>query len=185
MAKKLSLLLAAVAVLAFAIPSMASASALTSGGKLVATGTAITGTGSTVVLQSSTLGKIECASLVLKGTVTKNDGTTVEGSGNTENPKTENCKNGANTVVVTGVNLTNLASTGTTHTGTASFTAKVDVGAELVCSFVGTKVPFTYTSGGSSIVFKEGAGVSGGACGTAKLSGSFLLESAAGSLVLD
>ncbi len=188
MVKKLSLLVAAVAVLAFAVPAMASASALTNpggGGELTAVGTAITGTGSNVVLKSSTLGEIKCETLTLSGKVVKNSGGEVEGSASNENPPTKNCKNGEKTVVVTKVELTKLF-TSTSGSGTANFVAKIDVGST-ACTFTGTSVPFTYTPKTTTgvITFTSAGGVSGGACGTAPLTGSFILKSSLGALTLD
>jgi hypothetical protein len=179
--QRIGALLAAFVVLAFAAPAWAGASQLTSSaGKLTPVGTAVTLTGTSVVFQSSTWGKWECARLTLSGTVTKNSSAEIEASANNTNPPTENCRLGARSAIITSFNLTKLFSSGTGHSGTASFVAKIDIGAELVCTTTGTNVPFTYTAGGSSIVFKEGAGVAGGACGTSKLSGTFLLETAAG-----
>src|ERR1700733_11750530 len=133
MAKKLSLLFAAVAVLAFAIPSMASAAEATvPAGTRAPVGTLITGTGKNVILTSSTLGEIKCATLELKGEITKNDGTTVEGSGNNTKPTQTGCENGpGRPVTVASVNLTKLFANGTAtgkttvKPATVSFTAEV------------------------------------------------------------
>lgn len=189
MAKKLSLLLAAVAVLAFAIPSMASAAGLTSkAGTLAPVGTEITGTGTSINLKSSTLGNIICKSIILKGKITENNGTSFAGSGVAETPKTEECLNGAKVVNVTSVSLTNLHSTTAAH-GVVSFTATVDVGAELECTFTGKEIKGKYTVGGSALEFTEaestGITSSPPACGTAKLIGNFPLEIGATAVILD
>jgi hypothetical protein len=196
MAKKLSLMLAAVAVLAFAVPSIASASEATlPAGTRAPVGTKIVGTGTDVILQSSLLGKITCSTLNLNGEITKNDGTTVEGSGANVSPTQSGCVNGEKAVNVTEVEVTKLFSTTTENekhekvlTSTASFVAHVDVGPELKCVFTGTNVPFTFTSGTDTITFTSAAGVVGvpAACGTAKLTASFTLESTTGvALILD
>jgi hypothetical protein len=189
MAKKLSLLLAAVAVLAFAIPSMASAAGLTSkAGTLAPVGTKIVGTGKEINLKSSTLGPIICGSITLKGELTVNNGSEFAGKGVSETPVTENCKNGTKTVVVTNVTLTALKSTGT-GTGNVSFTATVDVGSELECTFTGKEIKGTYEVGGSSLNFTEalstGITSSPAACGTAKLIGKFPLEIGSTAVILD
>jgi hypothetical protein len=177
MAKKFSLLLAAVAVLAFAIPSMASASKATDPvNTLVPVGSEVTGTGTDIILQSNLLGTITCATLNLNGKITKNDGTTVEASGANVSPTQAGCKNGTKTVTVTSVELTKLFSE-VSNTGYVNFVAKVDV-AELACTFTGLEVPFTYTTGTNVLKFASGAGVtsSPASCGTAKLTGEFALE---------
>jgi hypothetical protein len=188
MAKKLSLMLAAVAALAFAIPSIASASEATlPAGTRAPVGTVIVGTGSDIILQSSLLGKITCSTLNLNGEITVNNGTTVEGKGENVSPTQTGCVNGSKAVTVTEVEITRLFSN-TSGTGSVSFTSKVDIGSELKCTFTGTNVDFTYTSGTDTITFTNAAGVTGtpGACGTAKLTASFTLESPTGvALILD
>jgi hypothetical protein len=193
MTKKFSLLLAAIAVLAFAVPGMASAHAVTSKANVLApVGTEITGTGSDVTLTSNLLGAITCEKLTLKGKITKNDGSTVEGSGGAEKPPTVGCKNGTNPVTVTSVTVTKLfaGTVGGVSKTYATFDATVDIekpGETLECTFTGTEVPFTYTSGGNSIVFTEAAGIKGApaACGTAKLDGTFLIEIGSTAVILD
>jgi hypothetical protein len=198
MAKKLSLLIAAIAVLAFAVPSMASAAEATCpAGTKCPVGTEITGAGTNINLTSSTLGEINCESLTLKGAITKNDGTTVEGSGNNVSPTQAGCfnKEKSRPVTVTEVNLTSLvaseaAKAGSSRNGTVSFTATVDLPAGIVCKFTGTKVPGTYVSGANPAVlsFNKGAGItSTGGCGTATLDGSFKLSKTSGgsALVID
>ena len=182
MLKKFSLLMVAVAVLAVAVPAMASATELntkSTGGEAtrVPLNTVVTGTGSEVTLTSSTLGTIKCKKLNLKGKVTTNNGTTVEASSAAETPVQETCLNGTKAVNVTSVTLTKLFSN-TTGTGTVSFTATVDVGPELECTFTGTNVAGTWTSPSSTLTFTSATGVTSTppACGTAKLDGVFSLE---------
>jgi hypothetical protein len=188
MFKKLTLLLAAVAVVAFAVPSLASASKATiPAGTLAPVGTAITTTGSDIVQKSSTLGALTCATLTLNGKITKNDGTTLEASGSNSNPAQSGCVNGTKSIIFTTFEITKLVST-TSGSGTMSYTAKEDIGT-VECTFIGTSVPFTYTVGGSAIVFSEAGGItsSPAACGTMKLSGQFKLEKTGTStaLILD
>jgi hypothetical protein len=178
MIKKLSLLLAAVAVLAFAVPAMASAHKVTSkAGTLAAVGTIITGTGSDVTLTSSLLGPITCGTLTLTGELTVNDGTNVTGKGTTNNPPSTDCTNEGQPVVVTSVAISSLKAEGTETN--VSFVATVDINSPkpVECTFTGVKVPFTYTVGGDSIVFTKAAGItSTGGCGPATLDGSFTIE---------
>jgi hypothetical protein len=185
MVKKFSMLLAAVAVLAIAVPAMANATELNTkstggAGTRVPVNTVVTGTGANISLTSSTLGTINCKKLNLKGKVTVNNGTTVEASNAGEAPEQETCLNGTKPVNVTNVTLTKLFSN-ETGKGTASFTAVVDIKnpeSELKCTFTGTNVPGTWTSPSSTITFSSAAGVTStpAACGTAKLDGAFTLE---------
>lgn len=185
MAKKFSLMLAAIAVIAFAIPAFASASEATlPEGTRAPVGTAITGTGNDIILQSNLLGTITCEKLNLNGKITKNDGTTIEGSGENSSPTQAGCKNGTKEVKVTSVNLESLKSS-VSGSGTVSFSSVVDVGT-LTCTFTGTNVAGSYTPGTDTLSFSSATGVVGSpaACGTAKLSGSFTLESGTTPLIL-
>lgn len=184
MAKKLSLLLAAVAVLAIAVPAMANAAPTLRGAvshSSIATGETVRGTGSNVNIHSPLLGNIECSTITLEGKLEKNndsEGITGSNSGQASPPTTD-CTNGTNTVNVTKVTLTDLKSA-TNGAATASFTAIVDVGTK-ECTFTGTNVAAnTYSSGATSLSFTGATGITGApsACGPTgnTLTGSFELE---------
>jgi hypothetical protein len=199
MAKKLSLLLAAVAVLAVAVPAMANAAVPTLRGVTTHSPIAITtppetirGTGTNVEIHSPLLGSIKCSTITLEGTLTVNDMTNGITGSNTgqASPPTTDCTNGTNTVNVTNVKLTDLKSSHTEEVEVekvkktvgvveASFTAEVDVGTK-VCTFTGTNVKTTYSSGATSLSFSGATGITGApsACGATgnTLTGSFLLE---------
>jgi hypothetical protein len=183
--KKLSVLLGAIALLAFAIPSTAFAgnpeltweTSTGSGLKPVPIGTKIFGTGTDVNITSNPLGNITCGKLNLTGSLTVNSGNVVEGSGVEEpEPFQEECANGTNKVKVTSVHVTKLR-TSESEKGTASFTSVVDVG-ELKCTFTGTNVPFTYVTNSDKLVFTKASGVvaSPKGCGTVTLDGTFTFE---------
>lgn len=177
MAKKFSLMMAAAAVIALTIPAFASAVEVTlPAGTRAPVGTSITGTGNDIILQSNLLGSITCENLNLNGEITKNDGTTVEGSGANTSPTQAGCKNGTKEVKITTFNITNVKST-VAGSGTATFTSIWDTGT-LSCTLTGTKVPYTYAVGSNVITFSSASGITGSpaACGTGKLSGSFALE---------
>jgi hypothetical protein len=201
MAKKLGLLMAAVAVLAFAIPSMAMAEQeiTKTAGVTAAVGTEITGTGADLTLKSSTLGNITCKKITLKGKITVNGGGKFAGSGTEEKPPAEDCTNGVKEVNVTSVKLTDLHSTGA-GLGVVSFVATVDIGtgeSAQECTFTGKEIKGTYTEGkfekeaGGALVFTEAesTGITSvpALCGTAKLIGSVQLELTVGGapIVLD
>jgi hypothetical protein len=186
MVKKLGLLLVVAAALSLAVSATASASKVTQpAGVLVPVGTIITATGNDVTFTSSTLGATTCKKLTLKLTLTKNDGTTVEGSGNNANPAQEGCVNGTKSVITTSFNVSNLTST-SPGSGTMSFVVTEDIGT-LECTYTGTKVPFTYVVGSDVITFNNAAGIVGtpAACGTAKLDATFTLEIGAAPVILD
>src|ERR1041384_2291045 len=114
MLKKLGLLLGATVVLAFAIPAVAGAHAVTSkAGVLAPKGTVITATGSDVTFTSSILGATTCTTLTLTFELTENDGTDVTGSGTTNNPPSSGCVQNGNPVTITSFAITRLAAEGT------------------------------------------------------------------------
>jgi hypothetical protein len=180
MTKKLSLLLTIVAALAFAAPStaMAAESRLTDSGSPLWFGSTVYLTGSAVVFDSNLLGFIGCKRLTLRGWVTKNLPNNVELAEENLLPPAEDCTNGTKVVTVTKVNLESLRSTESGKV-TATFTATLDV-ASLECTFKGTSVPGTYTSGTSVLQLNLGAkeivGTPAGSCGKASLEATFFLE---------
>jgi hypothetical protein len=176
MAKKFGLLMAVTAILAFAIPTLAHASQLTNaGGGATAVGTKITKTSTGAVkFTTALLSTLECSTVTVKGEVTVNSGGTVEGKGTGEG-SASGCVRSGSPITVSDTTVTNIKST-TSGSGTASFKTTAVINTT-TCNFTGTNVPFTYTSGGDTIVFSEAKGVSSAACGTTKLDGSFTLQS--------
>jgi hypothetical protein len=183
---KLGAVLVAGVVLAFAVPTMASAAEFTvettagSGIKEpVPVGTTMELTGTNVTLTSSTLGEIKCAKLNLRATLFQNAGGFVEGEGEEEIPLTENCTSPSGAVTWTKVRVAQLW-TQTSGFLKLSFTAKVDVGSKkITCNVTGMEVLSTYALGGDSIVFSKATEVTAAGCGTIKLDGTFTLETAA------
>ncbi len=176
MAKKLSLLMAAVAVLVFAVPAMASAAPTATNsktGEVLKPGTAVTATGTDVTLTFATIGNLTCGHLNFTGTLTKNNDTEGVESESINQFTSAECtnKNGA-------VNFTEIRiHTTITASGTVKITIKFvfDLGG-LTCTFNGTNVAGAYSPGTDTITFTEATGLNGGACGTAKLDGSFTME---------
>jgi hypothetical protein len=187
MRKKISLPLAAVAVVAFALPASADAHAVTSkAGTLAPKGTLITATGIDPTWNSAILGPITCKSLTLTTEITENNGTNVTASGPNANPPTQDCTNGTHLIVTTKFDITRFAAEGTETN--MSFVATVDFETlpPIECTFTGTKLPFTYTAGGNSIVFtKAGPITSTGGCGTATLNATFAIEIGSTPVILD
>jgi hypothetical protein len=187
MAKKLSLLIAAMAVLAFAVPAMASATApLTesNGTVVVPVGSGITGT-STNAKTKTSLGTLSCKKVELMGKVTVNEESTkgpkAEGGAGEEEFTGSECEVEGVSVPVKKIKLTNLKTGSglglTTGTGTATFSFTALIGS-FDCVFTGTNVPFTYstTTMTNSIKFTN-ASLTGSpaACGTGTFSGDFEL----------
>ena len=164
------------ALLALAIPAMASASQLTSGGKAVAVGTVIRATSSNATTDTSA-GTLTCVSVSVDGKVTKNSGgestATTSGEGTTSG-----CKLGETAVTITDPTLLGLTLINGT-TGSASLTFVADIGA-LKCHFSGT-VPATYVPK-SGVLHLAGTLVGSGAgCPTSgSFMGDFSLETTAG-----
>jgi hypothetical protein len=184
MIKKLSLLLGIVAAMAFAVPAMASASSVTApAGSLAPVGTALTGTGSGVVLKHASFGTFKCGTLAFNATLSSNNGSSFAAAG--ENGTAQECAEGQHPITATSFNVSNLSSS-TSGSGVASFSIKEDI-ASLTCTYTGTAVPFTYTVGGSSITISEGSlSASPPACGGEKISGTFAIaKSGGGAVVLD
>jgi hypothetical protein len=168
MVKKLTLLAAAVAVLALAVPAFASATVLTMPSETkVPTGTLIKGV-STDTVTTTPLGELTCESVEVQGTVTVNNGTTVEGTGNGTS-KTANCfvEPEHEPLTVEKISLTNLKSS-VTGQGTASFSFVAQLPGELECKFSGT-VPGTFVEGTGTLNL-TGHGLVGSPtiCGTEK-----------------
>jgi hypothetical protein len=186
MAKKFSLLMAAVAILAFAIPSFANASQLTnSAGVPTSMGTKIiaTSTSPTVTLTGSLLGDLSCEHVTLEGELTVNSGGTVEVAGIGEGTQS-GCTRSGKPITFSDTTVTNIRST-MSGTGTASFVSTAMINT-IVCHFTGVNVPFTYTSGSDTIVFSGARGVLSTGCGAARLDGTFTLErEGGGTLIFD
>lgn len=185
MAKKVILLISAVAVLAFAVPANAAAATevTQSAGVTAKVGTAFTATGSDFIVTSDLLGEITCEKLNFTGKLTTNDGTEFAGVGD-GGFTTSNCFNGKNSVSVTKFEVMNLTSK---ETGSVvmSFVTTMDIGT-LSCTFTGANVPGKYTFGSNTITFSSASGIKGSSgCGTANLDTSFAIEISGTSVILD
>ncbi len=180
MARKFSLLTAAIAVLALAIPAMASATPTTTDAHTfpssLPVGTLISTT-STVPpkFTSSILGTIECSSLSMLGELKVNSGGTVTTSSGGKFTSS-GCTNNGNPVTVTSFNVTDLSST-VSGKGTTSFTSIIDLGG-ITCRYTATSIPFTYEVGGSNITFNKAGTIDGSpaGCGTGTFDATLTVE---------
>jgi len=152
MAKKFSLLMAAVAVLAFAIPAMANAApeVTISAGTTAKVGQVIKGESTNAKTQTS-LGNITCAKTVINAKLTENTGTSVKVTGN-GGGEAATCLLGGKEVKVTDLTLTDLSASSAGQ-GTLRMTYVWDMSGGIVCHFVSPAggIPFTYTAGSSKI----------------------------------
>jgi hypothetical protein len=180
MAKKLTLLAMVVgALVAFAIPAMASASELTGAG----VGSIVTGT-STNAKTKTSLGTLTCEKVVINTKVTANGPTvTAEQSGA---GTTSVCKLGANSISITNIEVKTLSAKSATS-GTANFAFQADLPGGLLCSYASKEgtTPVEYTSGGSSIKVAGTLTATPAACGTATFEGDFALSVAGTSIIID
>lgn len=156
MAKKLSLLIASIAVVAFAVPASASAApALTDPpGTLLKVGTLFQGTTSNFLIETS-LGKITCANAFFTGELTHNAGTTFRGVGKGQQFGTMCVLNGTTPVQVTDITVKELHSA-TVGSGTINWTITAHLPSGVTCHFESLSMPYTYASGSDSIRFTKG-----------------------------
>jgi hypothetical protein len=189
MAKKISLLLAAVAVIAFAVPALASATTgLTSpAGTLVPVNTAFRGTNvGAPVLTSSKFGELKCAAVVLNGKITKNNESEgAEGVGSGESTASSCTLPGGGLFKVKNLELINIKSSASEkEEGRVSFKfTAFELPQE--CTFSATNDKFTYvTNSDVKTLLKAPLTVTGTNCGTATLDSSFTLETTAKAAVI-
>jgi hypothetical protein len=178
MAKKLSLLMSAVAVLASAVPAAASAATgLTEGGKLIATNQIVTFTNiGEMTLTSEKLGNEPCKSVMLEAELVVNTASEVRATkGGTDSATS--CSRAGAEVKIFGIELNEVKTNGG-GTGTISLAFKIELNpGGTVCSYVGTNMTFTYTPGSDAIRIASGPlSVTPAACGkSSSLDGEFTL----------
>jgi hypothetical protein len=164
MAKKLTLPLAAVAVLlALVLPATAAAEDV-----LLPVGTLIKVSGKNLTVQSATLGQIKCNKWEWQGKLKENGGTllieSMPGSGS-------ECINGTKTVVVNSTKIEPTKAVG--ESGTLGYQLNVTIGGSLTCAWTGTGV-WTFTKGTDEAAPGESKlTASPAACGTSKVTGAF------------
>jgi hypothetical protein len=191
MAKKLSLLMAAVAVIAFAVPAFASASSLTMpAGTLVPVGTKIVGT-STNTTTLTSLGLLSCNTVSVTGEVTANSGGSVAGIGIGTGNTSECFLSEEEAITITDITLESISSS-TSGSGTIHFTFVADLPNNVVCHFV-TKsagASFNYVSGTDSLsIPAQKLEATPAACRPGEIEGTFTLETdpetGTGGVILD
>jgi hypothetical protein len=186
MTKKLTLLaMVAGALVAFAIPAMASASSLTQpAGTLVPVGSVVTAVSTNAKMKTS-LGTLTCEKWTVNTQVTKNSGsgtvTAVQSGAGT----TSVCKLGSSGLIFTNVKFNSLSVTSPTA-GSANFSYEIDFSG-LTCKYASTSgaTPVTYTSGGSSIHVGGPLTATPASCGTSTFEADFALSRTASPVIID
>jgi hypothetical protein len=180
--RRFKVLIAAVAVLALAAPPIANAHAITSSaGKLAPVGTVVSAEALDFVFVSETFGKTTCKSVHFNVKLTKNDGSTVEGSSGAETAPAQDC-------TTIPVNITSLEITKfVASAAETSLSFKMVADFPFECTLTGTKVPFTYIPGDDKITFTFALGIIGtpAVCGKFRMEGQFTLKIASTPVILD
>jgi hypothetical protein len=155
MARKLTLFLSAMALLAFAIPTFAHADAITSkAGVLAPKNSVVTGVSTNTVTTNTPVGTLECKNVTISATIDTNDGTNVAASGT--GGSTVGCEAGGKLLTIDNPTMTTLTAGGLAGTTfvTLDFTATVG---PVTCAYQNdsaTSVPFTYVKGSDTISIK-------------------------------
>jgi len=184
MPKKFGPLATAIAVLAFAVPALASASTgVKQGGSLLSPGTVLEGV-STNTTMTTTLGTLKCASVSVSAELSKNnaaEGFEAVGNGETS---TSTCVLGSTSFTVKNIILNKLTS-GPSESGKGKviFSFEMLLSSSLTCKYATTGASFTYPVEGSNLrLTNVPLTATPAACGEAKLSGLFS-QTAGGSAV--
>ena len=152
MTKKLVHLMAMLTIAALAVPAVALATELTMPvGETVENDTDLEWTDTGTKVKTS-LGDLTCAKFNIGFTLTKNNGSEVTGVGSGGSATT--CKLGTKEITITDITLNHLSSS-TGSKGTVNLTFVADLPNSIVCHFSATSAPFTFTSGASTVTFKE------------------------------
>ena len=156
MTKKLSLFMATVAIVAFAIPTFASANVgLTEPkGTLIKEGSLVEFTSTNWVTKTS-LGNLTCKLVTITAKVTANTKTTVDLSDAGTSTTSECFIGGTKPITFTNITITTIHAT-TTNKGTIDLHFETDLPNNVVCKFTATAMPFTWVSDTDVISIKEG-----------------------------
>lgn len=181
MAKKFSLLLASVAVVAFAVPAVANAGPQLTmpPGTLIAPGTFVVGTSTDVTMQTS-FGLLSCKKITVTVKVTRNDGVAIHAEGAGVSTTTECFLGGTKKIEITNLNVSTFSST-VTGSGQVNFTFEADLPNSIVCHFEtpAAGITFTYPSSPASDVItsaKQKLVAKPPVCQPAEFKGTFTLE---------
>jgi len=182
MTKKLSMLLAAAAVAAFAVPAAASAAPeITVNGVKAPVGTAINGSSANTTWKTE-FGNFTCGTVSFSGEVTANTGTTMKSVANGPLTTASCFFKGTTPFTIDDMTLTSIHSA-TAGKGTASLTYTATQSG-LACHFANSALPFTYPSKGNTIVLSGNLTASPASCGDTAIETTFTLTSPGGAVIL-
>lgn len=183
MIKKLNLALAAVALIAFAVPAFAGATSMTQpANMLVPVNTSTTWTSHLPVVKTNLGGNIACEEVVLNAKISKNNGTAVEGANN-GGSFAKGCFFAGNPISVTMPTLRSFVSAAALK-GTASVIFIADLPGGLKCTYEETAVPYTFAKEASTLKMVGALKVTPATCGTATLEAEFTVEETGGAFIL-
>jgi hypothetical protein len=186
MIRKISVLMGAIAVVAFAVPAAANAAALTMpANALVPVGTGVTlfSTNTKVV---TSLGAITCEEVIINTEVDENTGAEW-GAHGIGKEIAAGCKVAGVPIEITDLTTEQFFSVGAGGSGRLILTFKADLPGGVVCHFqspaLGT--PFTYVAGSDKITIpKQKLEAAPAACRPAEMSGDFTVETTVGGEVI-
>jgi hypothetical protein len=159
------------AVLALAVPAVASAEVTDSEGKTIPVGSELEGTSTNTVL-STALGKVACTSLTVFDKLTVNTESSSEAESTKEGTSKE-CFAGGKAITVTDLTMIHWQVFPAFNNGVAKITEKVDFPGGITCHFVG-EVGFTYVTNSDTMTIAGGVLVgTPAACGKAELNGNY------------
>lgn len=181
MARKLSLFLAAAAIVAFAAPALASAAPeITVNGARAPIGTQISGSSTNTVWKTE-LGNFTCGTVTFSGQITANTGSTFAGKG-TSAMTTSSCFfKGTTAFTIDDATLLSLHSA-TPGAGTASLTYTATAFG-LTCHYSNAALPFTYPALGNTLTVKGELTASPAECGNTAIESTFTITSPGGAVV--
>jgi hypothetical protein len=176
MAKKFSLLMAAIAIVAFAVPTFASANAKVTdpANVLLAPGKLIEATNVGNVTTQTSLGVLTCPTVTVTGELTANTGTTYKGIGIGQGTSSA-CTVGGKPLTITDITLIELHS-GTTLAGTINVKFVGDLPGGVVCTFSSPNMPYAVTGTDTIKITNGDLAASPPACEPGLLTGTFTLE---------
>jgi hypothetical protein len=176
MARKVLLLIASMATIAVAVPTVAAAAPSLTYPPLVLikVGTKTTATSLNWTLTTKLFKTFTCEQVAQEQEVAMNTGSSVLVVKNMAGTHT-GCKNEGTSVSFTEVTMHQLAMT-EPGKGTAALTISIPFGGVTTCVWSASKAPFTYVSGTSTVSFAEAPlSVTPPICGSATLDAEFTL----------
>ncbi len=192
MARRLTMLIAAIAAIVLVIPAAANAGTIAlkeKPGQLVPVGSPLNGAGLSTTMKSSLFGTSTCSTLSFSDVVTKNFLMAESGGifevGHTGGGISTECHLGTSARKITGFEVAHLEST-VVGSGTLAmrFSLPLGGGGE-ECVYPTTKMPFTYGVGSNELSYSGSMTGTPPLCGSVTISGGFVVSSGASAVRLN